>query len=184
MFGGRTELRDLEGTNGLPNVNAKSGEGFGVALGRRNGRNLRTEAEFSYRKNGISGSIPAFQAVDFTGNLTSYSGMANAYWEFIDVPTKCFKPYVGVGIGFIGVDIEANDAMGRSLIPTNADNDTSLAYQWIAGVNYKAYRNMDLFAEYRFFKADAFRVETTVPGVNGDYDYETDNVFVGMRWKF
>jgi opacity protein-like surface antigen len=180
LFAGISDLRDLESQAGFGSINADSGEAFGIALGRRNGRNLRTEAEFTYRQNDIDGMLPTLQP--FSGSLNSYSGMANAYWEFIDVPTGCFKPYIGVGIGFVGVDVEATDQLGRNLIPSSTDNDTSFAFQYMAGVNYKAYRNVDLFAEYRFFEADSFRINA--PGLADSFNYETDNVLFGFRWKF
>ncbi len=188
VFGGSTGLRDLEGRSGSRQMSADSGGGVGVALGRRNGRNLRTEAEFSYRHNNLSSFVlspipdPAVAPVD--GELNSYAGMANAYWEFIDVPTRCFKPYVGAGIGFVSIDAEMRNAIGGDVVPAGFENDTSFAYQWIAGVNYKAYRNMDLFAEYRCLKADTFNVDPSVPGLGDRYTFETDNVFLGLRWKF
>lgn len=188
VFGGSTGLRDLEGYSGIRRMAADSGGGVGVALGRRNGRNLRTEAEFSYRHNNLSsfvGSpIPLPANASTTGGLNSYAGMTNAYWEFIDVPTRCFKPYVGVGVGFVSIDAEIRDPFGLNIVPTGAKNDTSLAYQWMAGINYKAYRNMDLFAEYRFFKADGYRIDPAVPGLGDRYNFETDNIFLGLRWKF
>lgn len=186
VFGGATGLRDLEGRSGTRGISADSGGGVGIALGRRNGRNLRTEAEFSYRHNFLSGfdtdPVPSNQPVD--GDFNSFAGMANAYWEFIDVPIKCFKPYIGAGVGFVSVDAEIRDALGQNMVPAGVQHDTSFAFQWMAGLNYKAYRNMDLFAEYRMFKADTFSLDSSVPGLGDRYTFETDNVFMGLRWKF
>ncbi|MFT5301491.1 MAG: opacity protein-like surface antigen [Mariniblastus sp.] len=184
LFGGAIKPRRLDGESGQNSIFTRRGEGFGVALGRRNGMNLRTEAEFSYRESDISGTAAGAPATTFTGSQTSYSGMANMYWEFVNVRTRWLKPYVGVGVGFIGTDVEARDGAGASLIPVSMDNDSSLAYQWMAGLNYKASQNLDLFAEYRFLQADSYRIDSSAAGVSGRYSYESDNVFVGMRWKF
>ena len=50
---------------------------------------------------------------------------------------------------------------------------------------------MDVFLEYRYFAADSLRLETDFANVNGgvgsvleDFDYEADNVFFGVRFKF
>ena len=50
---------------------------------------------------------------------------------------------------------------------------------------------MDVFFEYRYFAADSLRLETGFANVNGgvgsvleDFDYEADNVFFGVRFKF
>lgn len=109
--------------------------------------------------------------------------MANAYWEFVDVKHQHLKPYVGLGIGFISVDTQLNDSMGQSIITPGMNNDSSFAYQWMGGVNYKASQNMDIYAEYRFLGADAFRIDTTT-SMSDRYHYSTDNVFLGFRWKF
>jgi opacity protein-like surface antigen len=184
FFGGYTSLRDMEGQSNGGIIQADSGSGFGFALGRRNSRNLRTELELSFRENDLTGILFGNTSQPFSGELNSFSGMANAYWEFVDVRTCCLKPYFGAGIGFVSFDSSATDSFGQSLIVPGAENDTSFAFQWMAGINYKAYRNMDLFAEYRFFQATTFRVDSTVAGVSDRYEFETDNVFVGFRWKF
>lgn len=186
VFGGYTDLRDLDGRSGNHQMSADSGGGVGVAMGRRNGRNLRTEAEFTYRHNNLSGFVtsPMPASPPVSGELSAYGGMANAYWELIGVPTRCFKPYVGAGIGFVSIDAAIYNSVGRNIVPTGAENDSSFAYQWIAGVNYKAYRNTDLFAEYRFFKADTFNLDSSIPGLGDRYTFATDNVFLGLRWKF
>lgn len=183
FLGGWTGLRDLERNSGSGKLLSSDGSGFGFAIGRRNGRNLRSELNLSFHQNEIVGYQSGSMTQSLAGELTSVAGMANAYWELIDVPTRCFKPYVGVGIGFISIDSELRDVNGRSLIPVGMENDSSFAYQWMGGVNYKAYRNVDLYAEYRFLAADALRIDTTT-SLSDRYEYQTDNLFLGLRWKF
>ena len=54
----------------------------------------------------------------------------------------------------------------------------------MAGLNYGASDHMDLFAEYRFLEADAFRMESSVSSLTGNYDYRSQGVGFGFRWKF
>ncbi len=184
FFGGWSDVGELVSETGLGQFNLDSGTVFGVALGRRNGRNLRTELEFSTRSNDVSSFFDGSALTQLSGNdIQSYAGMANAYWEFQRFRTTLFQPYIGVGVGFISIDSDIVDSNSLSIVPDEADNDTSLAVQYMAGVNYKAFPNVDLFAEYRFLRADTFRLDTTV-GTSDRYNYRSDNVFLGIRWKF
>ena len=186
VFGGFNDLRDLNGSSGTRQIFTDNGGGVGIAFGRRNGRNLRTEAEFSYRHNNIDGFVlnPVSPDMPVDGGLNAFAGMANAYWEFTDAPSRCFKPYIGAGIGVVGIDAVIRDSLGTNIVPTGTGSDSSFAYQWMAGINYKAYRNMDLFAEYRFFGADDFRVDPEITGLGDRYNIDSNNVFFGLRWKF
>lgn len=184
FFGGWSDVGELVSETGLGQFNLDDGTVFGIALGRRNGRNLRTELEFSTRSNDVSSFTDGSALTPLSGNdVTSYGGMANAYWEFERFRTRLFQPYIGVGVGFISIDSDIVDSNSQSIVEPDTDNDTSLAFQYMAGVNYKAYRNVDLFAEYRFLRADTFRLDTTV-GTSDRYNYRNDNVFLGLRWKF
>ncbi|MEM7785374.1 MAG: outer membrane beta-barrel protein [Planctomycetota bacterium] len=183
IFGGWSELDALNSQVNTDFFDGDHGGTIGLALGRRNGRNLRTEVEVSGRSNNILDFISSSGSSGITGDIDSVSGMANIYWEMVNAPSRYFKPYIGAGVGFVSINHELLDATGSNLVPLNGDNDTSLAYQAMAGVNYKAYRNVDLFAEYRFFQADSYRLES-LGSQSGRYDYTVDNVLFGFRWKF
>ena len=183
FMGGWTGLRDLKAASSNGKFQTNDGSGFSFALGRRNGRNLRTEVNLSFHENEIDQYMAGTRSQRFTGELTSLAGMANAYWEFVEVPSGRFKPYLGMGLGFISIDSQIRDPSGQSMIALDMNNDSSFAYQWMTGLNYNAVGNLDVFAEYRFLGADDFRIETTGAS-SGRYSYKTDNVFLGFRWKF
>ncbi len=186
VFGGGVFLNDLNDRNDSARLD--NGGAVGVALGQRHGCNLRSELEFTYRSNGIAGSqtITPYNQVfyqDLDGEINAYSGMTNFYWEFMNFPTRCFKPYVGAGIGFVGFGTQIYDEFDRSLIPEQ-DDTTSFAYQFIGGVNYKTCGNVDLFIEYRYFAAEAFRINSDFGWPGGNHEYQSSNLFAGVRWKF
>ena len=156
---------------------------MGIALGRRHGCNLRSELEFAYRENDIRGIEFRGNQTALDGELESYSGMVNAYWDFVNVRTCHFKPYVGGGIGFTTIESTIRDLSGNNLVDPGTD-DSSFAYQLIAGVNCETSRNMILFVEYRFFDATDFDIESNVPDTSDRYSFDTNNVFVGFRCKF
>ncbi len=183
-YGGSARLDDLVSLDRTSRIFTKNGAGFGVAIGQRHGTNLRSELEYGYRTNDIIGRENQNVGQTVTGDVRSNAGMANVYWELMNFPHRCFKPYVGAGLGFVSLEMNMYGVDGRNLIPQNATDDTSLAYQFMGGVNYKAYRNMDLFIEYRLFQADSYRVDAGAGFGDGKYDYQTDNLFAGLRWKF
>jgi len=151
-------------------------------LGQYQGLNLRTEIEFSFRENDLisltSPSNPNFVSPAFeNADIRSYSGMANAIWEFTRFPSARIKPYVGAGFGF--VNVEAQAALdGMSALAGIDNSDSSFAYQAIAGLNFQVNETVDLFAEYRYLKADSLQLG------NFGFDYETSNVHGGFRIKF
>ena len=186
VFGGGVFLSDLH--DYYDSARLDNGGAVGVALGQRHGCNLRSELEFTFRSNGIGGSqtITPYNQVfyqDLDGEINAYSGMTNFYWEFMNFPRRCFKPYVGAGIGFVGFGTQIYDEFNRSLIPEQ-DDTTSFAYQFMGGVNYKTGGNVDLFIEYRYFAAESFRINSDFGWPGGNHEYQSSNLFAGVRWKF
>lgn len=181
--GGSNDLQNLLG-NSNNELETDTGSAFTFALGRINGRNLRTEIELAIRNNDISDLISGGTSQNISGDISAFSGMANAYWEFVDFPGGRFKPYIGFGVGFASLETTLADAAGASVLTADGGSDTSFAYQWMAGVNYKTSNNLDVFAEYRFFEADSTRIDSTRVGFSDNYNYQSNTVGIGLRWKF
>ncbi len=193
IFGGWTGLDDLmlSGDEGQIQIGNDDGLALGFAFGQIQGKNLRSEIEVTYRTNDLEGmslisNAGATQFQPGNGSIESVSGMLNVFWDFKDLPTQRIKPYLGGGIG--GVSVDADFQINRQ--STLGDgNDTSLAYQWIAGLNYQTNRYSDLFVEYRYFAADSLHFNTTLPAGSiidgdGELEYRTSNILFGMRLKF
>ena len=184
LFGGYSNLTPVTISDSTGDFRIDAGDGYllGAALGQYQGRNLRTEIEFSFRDNDLisvtSPSDPTFLPPNFeSAGVRSYAGMANAIWEFIEFPTNRIKPYVGAGFGF--VNVEAQATVGEMSAFEGIDNsDSSFGYQAFAGLNFQANETLDVFAEYRYMKADSLQLG------NFGFDYETSNIFGGLRIKF
>ncbi len=193
LFGGWTGLDDLmlSGEEGQIQIGNDDGVALGFAFGQIQGKNLRSELEITYRTNDLEGMTltPAMGASQFLagdGTIESVSGMLNIFWDFADLPTRRFKPYLGGGIGGVSVDADFQVNQQATL---RDGNDTSLAYQWIAGINYQTNRFSDLFFEYRYFAADSLHFNTILPADSiidgdGELEYRTSNLLFGMRLKF
>jgi opacity protein-like surface antigen len=133
--------------------------------------------------NDLAGSTQLFEG---DGKIDTVSGMLNVIWDFTDLPSRCFTPYLGAGIGGVSAnaDFQIN---GQNVLGDG--NDTSLAYQWIAGISVKTQSLSDLYVEYRYFAADSLHFNTTLPASaiidgDGELEYRTSNVLFGFRKKF
>ncbi len=102
-----------------------------------------------------TGNDQGFEAVNF---------MANAY---VDVPLEfapSLLPYVGAGIGWSK--------------QTNGAEESSLAYQGMAGVGYRIADKAVVNIGYRYFEADGFDYDTV------EYDASSHIVEIGLRGYF
>lgn len=162
---------------------------IGAAVGQIQGRQLRTELEFTYRDHDVDQVTllgPLGNSVfNGSGELRAYSGMTNVYWEFVNSPFPALHPYVGGGVGF--AFFESNFAVqGNPIVSPDYQTDSAFAYQAMAGLNWCTAPNMSMFVEYRYFATDGIRVAGSLGGnaVNGKFDYQSNNVFAGVRFKF
>ena len=194
LFGGWADLNDLvtRGEIGSGIYMEDGGYVFGATLGQIQGRNLRTELEVSYRNiniNGmrLDGNVPS-QVVGVNGDFGALAGMLNAYWEFVDFGSANIKPYIGGGVGFALARPDLIQADGSEAVIN--DSESSFAWQYMAGLNYKASPILDAFVEYRYFAADSFRLDTEIPEVagfgngSGPFDYRSSAVLFGLRARF
>lgn len=185
IFGGGSDptLNAIGGTD-PGQYSLEDGSLFGVALGRKQGVNLRSELEFTSRSYDGETLTLGGAATPITGPLDVYTGMLNAYWDFKGIGTRCINPYVGAGVGFGFFDAQFFD--GAAPIVVDADRDSSFAYQYMVGLNYNMYQSVNLFVEYRKFMADDLSI-TGTPGFRGDsdrYDFESGDIVAGVRLKF
>ena len=160
------------------------GTAFYFSLGRMNGRNLRTEVELSFRSNDIRSLLTPAGELPATGQLQTFSGMANAYWEFVNSPTGRFKPYIGGGVGFLSATTDIRFASDLSQTQDQSDSSSSFAYQYMAGINFKVSNQLDLYGEYRFVEANSFGIASDRDDLSGDFRYKANSVGGGFRWKF
>ena len=193
IFGGWVGLDDLmlSGDEGQIQIGNEGGFAGGLALGKIQGKNLRSELEVTYRGNDLTSMTlnnlaGSTQLLEGDGRIDTVSGMLNVIWDFTDFPTQRFKPYLGAGFG--GISANADFQIdGQSTLGDG--NDTSLAYQWIAGINFQTRSQSDFFVEYRYFAADSLHFNTTLPAGalidgDGELEYRTSNVLFGFRMKF
>jgi opacity protein-like surface antigen len=115
---------------------------------------IRSEAELSYRSH---------------DGFDVYSGMANIYFNTPLIKEKFF-PYVGAGLGIALVDSD------------EVEENTSIAYQGMAGIDYKLNERGTIFGGYRYFGTTDFSAVDSI----GTYDFRVQQhiLEVGYRYKF
>jgi OOP family OmpA-OmpF porin len=148
------------------------------AVGRQYG-NVRAELEGSYRTNEVDRHRTTGPALaGSSGKARVFAGMGNFYYDLITGGD--FTPYLGTGLGVAHVQLEkyATTANGTLL----DDGATVLAYQGIAGVNYRLTTNLSLNAEYRYFATTNVDVQSGAQ--KSSIDYHTHNLLAGLRYLF
>lgn len=133
-------------------VSADLGNGGGarVALGYAFSDYFRGEFEGAYHRLNIDSED---ESAD--GGFEEVSAMANIY---LDIPTQSkITPYGGLGLGW---------AEGLE-----GDSSGGVAYQAMAGLNYKLNENSSVFAGYRYFGTSDLLVDIGSSAVDVGYKY-------------
>lgn len=163
---------------------------------------FRTEFELGYRHNKSSSSARLKTSYSVNGgsfggsaysttsrndivaaglNLSAWSLMANAWYDFHDILPHGITPYVGGGLGFAQVKLSGN----LDSIKLNEKDATTFAWQLGAGVSYPVTQSMKLFVDYRYFAADSVHLKLS-PGFHGGDvtgDFDGHNVLLGVRFN-
>lgn len=141
-FGGANWLSfSNEKKHYLKGTKFDTGYHAGGSLGYRYSNGVRIEGEIAYRNNKLN--HPEFPKKG--SHTTSITYMGNALYDFNLYP---FKPYVGVGLGYIQgqTHIKSNDGLVKG-------KGSGIAGQAIAGVSYEICDKTEVGIEYRYLYA-------------------------------
>ena len=98
-------------------------------------------------------------------------------------------PYAGMGLGVTNIGSDVRYGNGGA---TLNGNDTSLAFQWMAGITVRSFQNAELFCEYRYFEANDPKlnrfggppINGVVPNLILESEYVSRDVNFGIRLNF
>lgn len=148
---------------------------------------VRLEGELAYRTNDVDSlSFNGNNQAILAGQTDSFSGLVNVYYDITQYSEK-WHPYIGGGIGFAHVSKDVVYGAGGANI---VDEDTVFAYQFIAGVTYKASDKFDVFVEGKYLGTDDPDLDRTGGGPGGvltttqESEYESLSASIGVRYKF
>jgi opacity protein-like surface antigen len=118
----------------------------------------RLEAELGYQTNDVNRlTYGSNSAVDFEGSVSVVSLLANGY---VDLASSGVEPYVTAGVGVAQVSF--NEVRPVAFGPAVDTNETTLAYQFGAGVAFPMGGNVMLDARYRYFATGDFWDNTSI----------------------
>lgn len=170
---------DFNTASGQIDTDMDTGYGISGAVGYDYGQ-VRAEVEMAYRQNDVSSHTLAGTGAlaNPGGDVSSLAVMVNGYYDF-DTQSP-LTPYVGAGIGVANVDFQ-DYASGA----TNAmsGDDTTFAYQAIAGLEYEFVDHLSALVEYRYFATSDIDVDSTLGGnLSTDTSYGNHSFLLGLKY--
>jgi outer membrane protein OmpA-like peptidoglycan-associated protein len=167
-----------------------------VNVGYGFGNGFRVELEGNFRQDDMNFRPKTFNGVGINGggNFQTYGGFVNALFDF-DVGAGWVYPYVGVGVGYEGVNISHGKAYADGTTDgVYLKNDTKGvgAAQGIVGASFPIddAPGLSLTAEYRFIGAfsqpsygGTLQPSGTPVSTKFDNQY-THEVMLGLRYAF
>ncbi len=139
---------------------------------------IRTDVTLTYRTGYEIDSDRVVAGVNAQGDVDSWTGMLNAYFDFPEIGR--FQPYVGAGVG-----VSYNDADSVNVGAIRLDGDTSTDFAWQAGfgTGISIVPGVALDLGYRF--VDLGEVKTrSVGGVGVSGDLRAHELMAGIRVGF
>jgi opacity protein-like surface antigen len=187
---GGTSLENMnfsEGTTANLNLDPDVGISLTGAVGYRLAQPLRVEVQLGYGRNSLDGTfqqnvqvlVPCGTiagqpclAPNVDGNVDSFSGFAMGYYHFPQI--GALKPYAGIGVGFVDVDLDVGAAATmndgtRSRFAIIDGSDTVVGYRGTVGVAYDV-GLVDLTLGYTYTFTDRISLPGRGPNVGFTFD--------------
>lgn len=166
-----------DSANGLQEIWYDPGFGVGGTLGYKWSFPLRTEGEFTYRRNKVDEIEISGSDIEASGNVTSMSIMANAFYDFEN--SSRWTPYVGGGLGAAKVSWNDVEAGVREI-----DDDRWLfAAQIGAGVSFAITEAFLLSLDYRVLATEEVEIDDD-SGDDIELGYVNSTIWLGLRYQF
>ena len=141
-----------------------------VRYGWRFNEMFRLEGEIGYRSGNVEAIAGTTLAGEVDANATSL--MANAIFDFGSRNARV-RPFVGLGAGMAKVEFDDG---------TDEIDDSSFAWQALAGLAWSMGPRTNLDVTYRYFNAGDIAFDDGVTALEGDYS--DHSITVGLRYSF
>lgn len=165
-----TDIDNMPNAAGTAKMTYDTGFVGSLAAGYNFANPMRMEVEFLNQKNDLDRLSYNNLYGNFTeGDLKAHSFMVNGFY---DVNTGSpWTPFIGAGIGWSKLDLNTPGF-------DNSDNDDVFTYQFIGGVAYAFNEQWSVDAQYRFIGTS----DATIS--DADYDFNSNNLMLGLRYSF
>lgn len=159
---------------------------FGGGIGYNIMRGFRVDLTLDYRADAdLYAYYPASPASPLTGELSSWVGLANFYYDF-DMGHR-ITPYVGVGLGFAAHTMDAGKNIGAGdFTDFSGKTETEFAWALMAGVDIDLRSNWKLDIGYRYLDLGDVSYTDATSGTKTFIidDLESHEIRVGLRYQF
>lgn len=164
-------------SGGSVTIDMEDGWSQSVGGGYAFSNGVRIEGEISRRANDLE---PLVDNLD-EGDITATAGTLNVFFDFNR--DGRIQPYVGAGLGFANLDLDAYNAANPEVIH---DSDSVMSYQLMVGVGIVLSEQLTLDIGYRHFEASDLEFDGTDSGIPTVFssDYNHQSLSAGLRWSF
>ena len=170
IFGAYIMPEDLSVSNG-PDVPVKDGWGIGLKGGYiiPQAKYVAVEMEYFYLSN---------LDLDKSGLSGEYGASNLMFNLLLRYPEGKYHPYLGAGLGW---SIGSFKAAGPQFNPPVDENDSSFAWQILAGVNFEITPQWSADLAYRYF-AGSYSISSGA--TNFDLDAKAHMLLIGVNYHF
>ncbi|HUZ73818.1 MAG TPA: OmpA family protein [Stellaceae bacterium] len=194
LEGGWNHLDDFNGTGSTSSLTFDSSTDEGYILGGAAGYKwgpYHVELEMDQRDNSVR-SIHIGNPGDFGaglagassspgGGVEAFSVLLNGVYDLPWHPIDRLTPYVGLGIGAVGVKLRGFNVSGTNLV---TDSDLVFALQPSVGLRYQVSDNIGIGLEYRFLNGFDPSFKDNTGHRFGTSDYQSHSVLLSLTYAF
>jgi outer membrane immunogenic protein len=138
---------------------------------------LGADADFAW--SGADDSTTAYDDLGAVGTLDTEMKWEGALRARLGYAVERFLPYVAGGVAFGKLKGEVYNALGEY---QGSDSDTNVGWTLGVGLDYAFTDNIIARAEYRYTDLGTF--DGSVAGFGSKTDYQTNDVRMGVAYKF
>jgi len=198
------QQREFAGENGITNLMFNPGLYGGVGVGYRYNRNFRFDFQYTSMNNSVAKIRPGVPIVitdpilgpvgadgaqfASNGDVTLRSYTLNAIYDINGFGReKRFRPYVGVGVGFMTSQITGLQPAFFPFIGVNRSlngQDTQPTFNFQAGISYLFNKNIEFYLGGQYSYTSTFLFENTDFGTLMPNGARNWTIKTGARYTF
>lgn len=175
---------DRSGANLDGQVDSGSGFNVGGAIGAKFMKLFRAELAINYRLGKARRAHVQRERKIASGDISLLAILVNGYAEYdFDIGVI---PYLGVGIGYGSVEIEAKNDAGSLQLKVDG-RDSVFAWNVMAGVSVPVNEVLDLSLGYRYIATEDARINSNVRNLGDrrlDAEFDAHEAVMGLRFNF
>lgn len=182
---------EVEDSSTLAAIELEGEDDFqiGGALGHRfpdsERGNWRAEFDFRYFSSELENETTTALLVPSDDiDVDTYTFIARGLYDFKILSQAKWRPYVGLGIGFVSADVDTVTLTSGARL---GDDDTVFAGEVSGGMSYTLNKKTELFTDVRYLIAEELDIDLTggpLPSNDAEGEIDSLSVNIGIRYEF